>query len=405
MQRPTSICSKDWKKAAISATSTPCANKSKDLFAQPDSRAGGALQVMTIHKAKGLEFDTVILPGLGQRPRVDEVGLLTWSEQEGRMLLAPIAKSGDADELCKYLGHLEKLKNDNETKRLLYVAVTRARDQLHLLGCAKLSSGEPPSAHSGSLLRLLWDFAAPAFLAKARTQPALGFASNGAPPQRIIRRVPMDWEVPEPPPAVFAKLESIGTIEAPDITFEWVGDRLRHVGTVVHIYLQQMAREGLESWKDPGRAAYRPLLATLGVLPSELDTACESVEKALQMAARDPKGRWALKAHAEAESEYPVTGMIDGKVYQAVIDRTFVDEEGVRWIIDFKTSVHAGGDVDKFLDAEQERYREQLERYAHLLAQSESRPIRLGLYFPLLNGWREWAAPVFKRRQASLFQA
>ena len=39
-----------------------------------------------------------------------------------------------------------------------------------------------------------------------------------------------------------------------------------------------------------------------------------------------------------------------------------------------------------------------------LVAQAEDRPIRLGLYFPLLNGWREWAAPTVKRRQAGLFE-
>jgi hypothetical protein len=45
-----------------------------------------------------------------------------------------------------------------------------------------------------------------------------------------------------------------------------------------------------------------------------------------------------------------------------------------------------------------------LERYARLLAQQDERPIRLGLYFPLLQAWREWAAPTIQRRQGSLFE-
>ncbi|MGI8745282.1 MAG: UvrD-helicase domain-containing protein [Bryobacteraceae bacterium] len=377
----------------------------QDLFAQPDSRAGGTLQVMTIHKAKGLEFDTVVLPGLGQRPRSDDTALLTWSEQEGKLLLAPIAEAGSrGNAICKYLGHLEKQKNDNETKRLLYVAVTRARDQLHLLGCAKLNDkGDPPSAHSGSLLELLWAVAGAHFIAKARTQPTLAFASNGASPQRIIHRVAEDWTVPAPPPEVFCKVESIESIEPPGITYEWAGDRPRHVGTVVHEYLRRIAREGIEAWHPSGRSAYRAMLAALGVPPSELQTACEGVESILSNALRDPKGRWVLSAHAEAESEYAVTGLIDGKVYRAVIDRTFIDEAGVRWIVDYKTSSHEGGDLETFLENEKLRYQEQLERYARLLSQSETRPMRLGLYFPLLNGWREWAAPTVKRRQATLF--
>jgi len=76
----------------------------------------------------------------------------------------------------------------------------------------------------------------------------------------------------------------------------------------------------------------------------------------------------------------------------------------VRWIIDYKTSAHQGGDLEAFLDNERARYREQLEHYARLMVQRDERPIRLGLYFPLLGGWREWAAPVVLRKQASLFE-
>ncbi len=61
-----------------------------------------------------------------------------------------------------------------------------------------------------------------------------------------------------------------------------------------------------------------------------------------------------------------------------------------RWIIDYKTSAHTGGDLEGFLDNEQERYRSQLENYAGVIQSMDSRPVSLGLYFPLLQGWREW---------------
>jgi hypothetical protein len=67
------------------------------------------------------------------------------------------------------------------------------------------------------------------------------------------------------------------------------------------------------------------------------------------------------------------------------------DAEGRRWIIDYKTSSHEGGDRKDFLDREVERYRRQLERYADLLSGLyPGQPIALGLYFPLLDGWRSW---------------
>ena len=47
--------------------------------------------------------------------------------------------------------------------------------------------------------------------------------------------------------------------------------------------------------------------------------------------------------------------------------------------------------IDKIRELK-ERYRAQLERYAALLRGLDRRPVRLGLYFPLLKGWREWEA-------------
>jgi ATP-dependent exoDNAse (exonuclease V) beta subunit len=70
-----------------------------------------------------------------------------------------------------------------------------------------------------------------------------------------------------------------------------------------------------------------------------------------------------------------------------VIDRTFVSADGRRWVVDYKTSRHEGTDIEAFLDREQERYKTQLERYAaHLPGEEKA----LGLYFPMLLGWRAW---------------
>ena len=96
--------------------------------------------------------------------------------------------------------------------------------------------------------------------------------------------------------------------------------------------------------------------------------------------------------HEEQQSEYEMAGIVDGQIFTRTVDRTFIDA-GVRWIIDFKTSDHAGGGIDEFLDNEKRRYLRQLERYALLLQAMDTRPVSLGLYFPLLGGWREWSAP------------
>jgi len=375
------------------------------LFAQPDAKAGDVLQVMTIHKAKGLEFDTVILPGLGSPPRQEEPALLLWLEQEGRLLLAPISASGkDADPIYRYLEHIEKRKVDSETARLLYVAATRARSQLHLLGSLRTKEdGSVAEPASGSFLKLLWPVVSASF-ANLRQVLTKEESAN----IRTIHRLPLGWTVPAPPPPVTWAPSGVEVLESPPVAFEWVGDRLRYTGTALHGFLQRIAREGLDVWNPhtvrANRGVYRAVLSNLGVPPSEIEEAAADVERGLLETLRDVKGRWILDRHSEDECEFPISGLIQGKLYTAMIDRTFVDEDGVRWIIDYKTGEHAGGDLETFLNNEKQRYEEQLGRYARLMFQREDRPIRLALYFPLLSGWREWAAPVVLRRQASLFE-
>ena len=126
-------------------------------------------------------------------------------------------------------------------------------------------------------------------------------------------------------------------------------------------------------------------------------------ETALLRCLADPTARWIIEPHESAASESALTGVLDGRVYQVVIDRTFIDANGTRWVIDYKTSVHEGSGIEKFLDNERARYQATLDRYARLMQQREPRPVKLGLYFPLLNGWREWEAPPLVMRQASLF--
>ncbi|MFT5046349.1 MAG: ATP-dependent helicase/nuclease subunit A, partial [Porticoccaceae bacterium] len=136
-------------------------------------------------------------------------------------------------------------------------------------------------------------------------------------------------------------------------------------------------------------------LRNLGVAAHRISTAADRVVHGVENALNDERGQWVLASHVDARSEWALSVPLDAAdpalgVYKVVIDRTFVDDEGTRWIIDFKTGDHSGGQLDAFLDSEQSRYSDQLNRYADIIARIENRPIRVGLYFPMLKGWREW---------------
>ena len=358
-----------------------------DLFAQPENPVGAGLHVLTIHKAKGLEFDTVIVPGLGRRSKSDDKPLVLfheWRVAGGfECLVAPIDETrGEPEQLYQYLQRLDQRKSDWERTRQLYVAATRAKKRLHLMGHVG-KNGKPAS---GSMLSDLW----PALSAEEQALFQRGDAGTTAPatqrPPDMLRRLPESWRLPELPAPVAWQCAAAPYAEPHEPTFEWVGESLRHTGTVVHAFVQRM--KGVDD-PGPGGPAIRRALMHAGVSPLDLETAAQRVRQALARIRVSRRGRWILDPHEDSHSEYAVTGVVDGEVVRGLVDRTFI-HEGVRWIIDFKTSEHQGGKLEEFLDEQQRRYRDQMERYARILAPL-GKPVRLGLYFPLLDEWREWA--------------
>ncbi len=362
------------------------------LYAQPDVKATkDAVEIMTIHRAKGLEFDAVVVPGLDRLPRSGPKPLLVWkSLVPAGLLLAPIDETGAGeDPTYQYVRELDKEADDIEAGRLFYVAATRAKQRLHLLACAKADEDlRPKEPSKRSLLAKVWW--------QAREHFGEAPANAIAEPERmpihdVLHRLPAGFPLPKAPPSVTWTAPDEGRQEE-EIEFSWAGETARHVGATVHRWLQRIADDELRTWDatriDALASRFAKELERRGIPPRDLKASTEQVSVALKNAISDERGRWVLGPHPEARSEHRirVTGAAGANTY--IVDRIFRTAEDVRWIVDYKTSSHEGKDLERFLDREQERYRAQLERYARVLAAGES-PM-LGLYFPLLAGWRQW---------------
>ncbi len=350
----------------------------EELYAQPDHAAGeGDLQIMTIHKAKGLEFGTVIVPGLDRIPRTGEPPLLRWMERPGRsLLLAPIKETGADDEPAyDYLRRLDREAEDTEAARLLYVAATRAEKRLHLLACPRKTM--PPKR---SLLACAWPVAEPFYA--GLTPPEKDDSPPAQPAPFLLKRLTKDWQLPLPPPAVAWTPPQEGR-EEEQIEFSWAGETARHVGTIVHRWLQCVAEDELKGWDakrvESLRARFETELKRRGV--QEPKPAAELVVTAIKNSIAGERGRWLLGPHPEAKSEY----RLRTSERSLVIDRMIRDKNGMRWVVDFKTSRHEGAKVEAFLDDQRKRYAAQLGTYAAALGGA-----RCGLYFPLHAAWREW---------------
>jgi ATP-dependent helicase/nuclease subunit A len=354
-----------------------------ELYAQPDAAAGeDDLQIMTIHKAKGLEFGTVIIPGLDTVPFAGLAPLLRWQElptrdvkKKSNILLAPIRPTGeDKEPIYEYLRILERDAEDIEAARLLYVAATRAEHRLHLVACPRKVM--PPKR---SLLARAWPVAKSTY--EGLTPPQQVDEPVTLEPF-ILRRLPRDWTPPAPPPHAAWTPPAEGREEA-QIEFSWAGETARHVGTVVHRWLQRIAEDELRGWDAKRIDALRPRfeieLQRRGVQDSE--KAAKSVMTALKNTLADERGRWLLGPHPKSLNEHRLRSA--GRSFR--IDRYIEDAKGGKWVVDYKTSEHKGGGVDAFLDEQRERYAAQLDAYAEAVGGAGR-----GLYFPLLRNWREW---------------
>jgi ATP-dependent helicase/nuclease subunit A len=365
----------------------------------------GAIDIMTVHAAKGLEWDLVILPGLGRSTAVDTDPLLHWIELPGvgadtELLLAPIRATVQEPRgsLAAYIKRLQRDRARLERVRLLYVAATRARSALHLLAALPLPADPDrlPTPRAGSLLNILWPAIGEQFLALAPAARAAAPAAHATHPS--LWRLPETWSLPQPPapPAVQRMaLASPTPEEAPE--YRWVGSTARAVGTIVHAELHRLAtasQPAISATQPAALPDYGAWLAELGVAEDEQQRASSQVQEAIARTLADARGRWLLSnSHAQAYSEWRLTGVHQGRVVNVVIDRMLVDEHGQRWVVDFKTSVHQGGAQRDFIDSEAARYRPQLLRYAALARQLGGEPVRLALYFPLLGVFRELDPP------------
>ena len=379
------------------------------LYAQPDSTASGTLRVMTIYGAKGLQFDTVILPGLNRSTGNDKGRLLHWFELAGQdqIVISPMRNAQEKErqkhegDLIKFIADVEKRRQSLENGRLLYVAATRAKHSLYLLGAIEPTNKGEINPKNGTLLAELWPAIKqeqiPALEATLSESNAYGESGPAESPREKdphsqpalpYRRLAADWQPPAPPEAV----EQPGhePIDVHDgIEFSWAGEDARLTGNLVHRLLQLIAERGVTNWVSSGGMASREnwcrqQLASDGVTGDKAGLIIERTSMAVENCLASKQGQWILQQRDESACEYALTAMLDSQARTMVLDRTFV-EKGERWIIDYKTSRHSGGDLEGFLKNEKERYAGQMERYRLAMAMTESRPIRTALYFPLLD--------------------
>ncbi|MCL5260713.1 MAG: UvrD-helicase domain-containing protein [Gammaproteobacteria bacterium] len=351
--------------------------KLTELYAPPT--AENKIQVMTIHKAKGLDFDHVIVPRIDRATRTSKQKLMLLHEIPGaisgsNLVLAPIhAATETHDPIYKYLTHLNAKKDFYETGRLLYVAATRAKKTLHLVGCAK------NPASNGSLLKQLEPCFSEDWILKAKNPLATTAAAKTTHFSKKLQRLVITADS-----QMLFQDTTISSQSNETSSFKWQDNTANIIGTVVHKFFYLIAEDYLQNWNSEYLSTKQQyckrLLMELGC--QDIQAAKKTVFAALNNTLNDERGRWILTKHQDAASELALTSVENSKPKHLIIDRTFVTQDGFRFIIDYKTSDPNQVDI--------EQYRAQLEHYRQALSQLDNiHPIKLGLYFPLFTTWIE----------------
>jgi ATP-dependent exoDNAse (exonuclease V) beta subunit len=320
------------------------------------------------------------------------------------MLLSPIGRRSELekDRLHRCIEAAESDKQALELDRLLYVACTRARRSLHLVGNVALHADAADFSRpvGGSLLARLWPALESQFERAFQAGQAIfsGDEDTGARLLApVLRRFIRPFELPPVLSLPVNRASPERVAFQSDVEYHWVGMAARFAGTIVHALLKRVADGRLTLDADPIdtlRTAVVRMAAEMGVAGDAIDDVVSRVGNAMKGILQDSRGQWLVTG--EGHAELPLTGQWRDGISSIVIDRVRIDN-GVHWIVDYKTSSHEGGDLEGFLDQEAERYSPQLQKYADLYRRTVDADVRAALYFPLLQRFREVPVDRFLR--------
>jgi ATP-dependent exoDNAse (exonuclease V) beta subunit len=407
------------------------------LHAIPDPGVDAecGVQLMTIHASKGLEFEVVIVPELHACSNRGERKMLAWmergllepeeSDEPTELLVAPFqAKGAERGRAKAWVDRMYHQRERQEMRRVLYVAATRAREELHFFAKAEYKQGadgfelcDPRE----SLLQTAW----PAFVDEIEQRfYAWGIRQSGSVEElaaqaanvvemplrkeaetsdrkRGPRRLPANWSAPEGESATRPRETPIAGMGRLYERHEG-GLVSRALGRAVHMLLEHasLLRE-MREW-DAVREALekvRPrVTAEIRAAGIGRDAAARITENALAIAVEattDESGRWILEPRDEAQSEVRWAGVAGGAVRAVQADRVFKAGEqplsasgNVWWIVDYKTAY----EEDVKLADLRRVFAPQLEAYARVLRnlRGANAKVCAGLYYPRMRKLDWW---------------
>lgn len=349
------------------------------------------VQVMTIHKAKGLQFDTVFVVGLARGERNDTKPLLRWARFADGAVIAPAPRATQAEgvSVFAWLEAIEHAERAAERARLLYVATTRAKRVLVLTATTTADAEGLAKRPAQSLLAALPQATPLPFHHDEEGVPTIEGAHSrptGAVPASapLLRR----RKTPAAPPRrIVPEWVHVPAREDDDAR------SARALGRVIHEWLAAHGNTG--AWTDAAQAWAREVLREQGAPVLRIDGLVAQCQAMVERVHRCPQAAFIFDPRHRAWNECELLSAGEGHgPVRLRPDRVFQTAEGVWWIVDYKSSSPLPGEPRAdFLVRECASYAGQLRGYERAVRAWQQIPqdirVHQALYFPALGALEE----------------
>ncbi|HLC34296.1 MAG TPA: UvrD-helicase domain-containing protein [Anaerolineales bacterium] len=344
------------------------------------SEAQGAVRLMTVHKAKGLEFPVVVLADASRQAPNDYARIIL--SRELGVVARPGRRTDEEPVSYRLAKAMEREEEQAEEQRLLYVGATRAQERLIVIG---YRGGQRGSSWFSQLVEALPEESASE--AGAATEPVLRLPDTGGLiALRTVRDLPSPVRQPasvHPLPREEAALTPLYQV-VPEHEFEISDDKLpfleaarkrrqdifaaharegaRLVGNLVHLAIRRGCFQGDVRLGAMLGAAVREA----GVLDeAEAGQHIAHVERLLERLRGDP--HWAAFERARRYHEVPFSVSKGEGVSSGYIDMLVEDGPQAWQVVDFKTTrIETESELERLMQTDflpqLARYREAVER-------------------------------------------
>ncbi len=385
------------------------------LYEPPDPTMSRAmLQMMTVHRAKGLEFDVVFLPYLDWRPLASGpksfppylLERLPGADGKSLLAMGPDSRQSEPTAVFRILNSLRRERSWGEAKRLFYVAATRARTSLYMSGIMKNATDVFHAAEK-SVLRWVLDYEGlsdkPLNVRNHGSGSSLHVCINPPHEKGLPRRQSDKPFLPAPypfePEKIPYRIQNPSALErGPDPFFfdsfkngsHSGSNEASAAGTVIH----RMINTCIHGGRLPSHKAIALALHAEGVPENSAFQLAGEILEEVRATIEDPfiKGLSSEK-NPFFKSEWGIDEPAGAKILRSgALDLVTFDGKSW-WIIDFKTSRPFQKEaIADFIARQASLNRSQLTAYRSMLASLQSIPvsnIRSGIYFTYLRLWHE----------------